>query len=87
MLFRCRQLGVPITEIPIRFVDRVYGSSKVTFGEVVRTLVTVFRLRFSGDRLDRGSTPRQPPRPTAIPGGDGSTDPTPSVTDALPPQA
>jgi dolichol-phosphate mannosyltransferase len=49
MLYRCRQLGVPITEIPIRFVDRVYGNSKVTFGEVVRTLVTVFRLRFARD--------------------------------------
>ncbi len=49
MLYRCRQLGVPITEIPIRFVDRVYGNSKVTLGEVIRTLITVFRLRFARD--------------------------------------
>jgi dolichol-phosphate mannosyltransferase len=48
MLYRCSRLGVPITEIPIRFVDRVYGNSKVTFGEVVLTVMTVLRLRFEG---------------------------------------
>jgi dolichol-phosphate mannosyltransferase len=49
MLYRCSRLGVPIKEIPIQFVDRVYGNSKVTFGEIVRTLGTVVRLRFSRD--------------------------------------
>lgn len=49
MLYRCSRLRVPITEIPIRFVDRVYGNSKVTFREVLRTLVTVFRLSFDRD--------------------------------------
>ncbi len=49
MLYRCSRLGVPITEIPIRFVDRVYGNSKVTVWEVLRSLVTVLRLRFEGD--------------------------------------
>ena len=48
MLYRCSRLGVPITEIPIRFVDRIYGDSKVTVGEVIRSLVTVLRLRFGG---------------------------------------
>jgi dolichol-phosphate mannosyltransferase len=48
MLYRCSRLGVPITEIPIRFVDRIYGDSKVTAGEVLRSLVTVLRLRFRG---------------------------------------
>lgn len=87
MLFRCRQLGVPITEIPIRFVDRVYGSSKVTFGEVLRTLVTVFRLRASGDQFDRAPTPRQRPTRSVIPGGDPSTGQMPSPTDEPPPLA
>jgi glycosyltransferase involved in cell wall biosynthesis len=49
MLYRCSRLGVPIIEIPIRFVDRIYGNSKVTLGEVVRSLVTVLRLRFEAD--------------------------------------
>lgn len=48
MLYRCSRLGVPIEEIPIRFVDRIYGDSKVTIGEVMRSVVAVLRLRFGG---------------------------------------
>lgn len=46
MLYRCYQLGVPITEVPIRFVDRTYGESKVSISEIFRSALTVLRLRF-----------------------------------------
>lgn len=48
MLYRCSRLGVPITEVPIRFVDRIYGHSKVTVGEIMRSVITVVRLRLQG---------------------------------------
>jgi dolichol-phosphate mannosyltransferase len=45
MVWRARRLGYPVVEVPIRFVDRVAGASKVSQGEVRRALITVLRLR------------------------------------------
>ena len=35
MMVRARQLGFSIEEIPITFVDRVYGESKLGANEIV----------------------------------------------------
>ncbi len=45
MVHRTRQLGYSVVEVPIRFADRVAGSSKVSRSEVWRALTTVLRLR------------------------------------------
>jgi glycosyltransferase involved in cell wall biosynthesis len=45
MLYRCVRLGFPVTEVPIRFEDRVAGQSKVSQGEVSKALLAVLRLR------------------------------------------
>ncbi|MDQ6744135.1 MAG: polyprenol monophosphomannose synthase [Candidatus Dormibacteraeota bacterium] len=45
MLYRCVKLGFPVTEVPIRFEDRVAGQSKVSQGEVSKALLAVLRLR------------------------------------------
>ena len=47
MLYRCVRLGFAVTEIPIRFEDRVQGKSKVSQNEIRRALIAVPRLRFT----------------------------------------
>lgn len=51
MLYRCVRLGFPVSEVPIRFEDRVAGHSKVSQGEVRKALLGVLRMRFG--RLPR----------------------------------
>src|SRR5439155_26617665 len=41
VLYKCHQAGLTIEEVPIRFVDRVYGDSKVTLSEIKAGLTTV----------------------------------------------
>jgi dolichol-phosphate mannosyltransferase len=51
MVYRCLQCRLPVVEVPIHFVDRVAGASKVSVSEVHRAVLTVLRLRFAaGDR-------------------------------------
>lgn len=38
MIVRARQLGFTVAEVPISFVDRVYGESKLGGGEIVQYL-------------------------------------------------
>jgi dolichol-phosphate mannosyltransferase len=45
MLYRAVMLGFPVTEVPIRFEDRIAGESKVSEGEVRKALLAVLRLR------------------------------------------
>jgi dolichol-phosphate mannosyltransferase len=47
MTYRARRAGAPITEVPIRFVDRVEGESKMSMSTVTEALalVTVWGLR------------------------------------------
>jgi glycosyltransferase involved in cell wall biosynthesis len=47
MVHRSKRLGYPVVEVPIRFVERVAGQSKVSRGEIRRALWTVLRLSFS----------------------------------------
>jgi len=51
MLFRSRRAGARIVEVPITFARRGAGESKVSIGEVVRSLLAVMRL--SLERLHR----------------------------------
>jgi len=51
MLFRSRRAGARIVEVPITFARRGAGESKVSAGEVVRSLAAVMRL--SLERLHR----------------------------------
>jgi dolichol-phosphate mannosyltransferase len=53
MVHRCLRCGLPVVEVPIRFVDRVAGASKVSAGEIHRAFLTVLRLRFAGGPADR----------------------------------
>lgn len=46
MIIRARQLGYSIAEVPISFVDRVYGTSKLGGQEIVAYLQGVFKLFF-----------------------------------------
>lgn len=47
MVYRTLKLGFPVSEVPIKFVDRTLGRSKVSQGEISRALLTVLRLRFT----------------------------------------
>jgi dolichol-phosphate mannosyltransferase len=38
VIVRCRQQGASVGEVPITFVDRVYGESKMGGGEIVQYL-------------------------------------------------
>jgi dolichol-phosphate mannosyltransferase len=44
MLYRCRQAGARIAEVPIVFVDRQRGASKVNIREIVRSLAVLLAL-------------------------------------------
>jgi dolichol-phosphate mannosyltransferase len=44
MLFRCQQAGWRVGEVPITFVNRLRGASKISRSEIVRALLTVLRL-------------------------------------------
>jgi dolichol-phosphate mannosyltransferase len=68
MVYRCRLLGSPVVEIPIRFEDRYAGKSKVSRSEITRALTMVPRLRWRGPvpALDHDGTAtlRQGVRPS-----------------------
>jgi dolichol-phosphate mannosyltransferase len=42
IIIRARQLGLTIGEVPISFVDRIYGESKLGAGEIVAYLKVPF---------------------------------------------
>lgn len=46
LLYRCLKAGVPVTEVPIRFQDRIAGTSKVSSTEITKALKLVPRLRW-----------------------------------------
>ncbi len=47
-LYRCRQANARVREIPIVFVDRREGKSKISRQEIFKALATVVRLRIRG---------------------------------------
>jgi len=46
MIFLCEKKGFKIKEVPIIFVDRKEGRSKLSRKEMVKFFITIFRLRF-----------------------------------------
>ncbi len=47
--YRCHQKGLRIAEVPITFVDRQAGQSKMSMGIFLEALALVWKLRLSGD--------------------------------------
>lgn len=43
--------GVPIAELPIRLPKRTYGSSKMSFTEIAKSISMLFRLAVRGQRI------------------------------------
>ncbi len=58
-----RDRGLRFTEIPITFVDRVYGTSKMNAGIGIEAMLAVWRLRRSPHRLNRTSPGSTAPVP------------------------
>lgn len=48
MLYICLKLKLPVTEVPIRFEDRLAGKSKVSSAEIVKSIALAPRLRLRG---------------------------------------
>lgn len=66
MLHRCQVHGFQMVEIPILFVDRARGASKISQKEVVKAVFTVMRLFLQ--RMVRAATHRAgAPLPTSPP--------------------
>ena len=47
MTFQCQRAGFRITEVPITFVNRTEGASKISKMEIVKAFYTMLRLRTS----------------------------------------
>jgi dolichol-phosphate mannosyltransferase len=50
LLYRLVKIGARIKEVPIVFVDRKAGSTKLGFGDILEFFFHAFRLRFSGSK-------------------------------------
>lgn len=46
LLLKCQRIGARIFEVPIVFVDRERGRSKMSLKEILETLKVIFKLRF-----------------------------------------
>ena len=44
LLTRCERAGLTIREVPITFIDRVHGESKISRQEIFRAVLTILRL-------------------------------------------
>lgn len=57
MTYRAHQLGFRVVELPIVFVDRKVGESKMTNDIVVEAMMNVWKLRFSPPARARAGRP------------------------------
>ncbi len=46
MIYLCEKKGFKIKEIPVTFIDRQFGKSKLGFKDILEFFLTIFRLRF-----------------------------------------
>ncbi|MCK4248637.1 MAG: polyprenol monophosphomannose synthase, partial [Candidatus Omnitrophica bacterium] len=46
MLYQCKEKGFKIKEVPIVFVDRCWGDTKISKREIFKGIKTLFRLFF-----------------------------------------
>jgi dolichol-phosphate mannosyltransferase len=51
MLFRAQLQGVRVAEVPITFVERLKGQSKLSMAVLVESVVTPWRLAATRGRL------------------------------------
>ena len=65
MLYRCQKKGYTVGEVPIIFVNRQRGASKISRTEILKAMYTVLRLRWPHLPWD-ATRGRLPPR-TACP--------------------
>jgi len=56
--YRCHRLGFRIVEVPITFVDRRVGKSKMSSWIVLEAMGVVWKLRLSSDPPDKAATAR-----------------------------
>jgi dolichol-phosphate mannosyltransferase len=56
--WRCRRLGLTVTEIPIQFVDRRVGTSKMSQRIFIEAMLLVARLRWEELRGHNADTVR-----------------------------
>ncbi len=47
ILHHCHEVGATVSEVPIKFVDRRRGKSKISKREIWRAMLTLLRLRFA----------------------------------------
>lgn len=47
ILFYCRKAGLRIAEVPIDFIDRSRGESKLGLKDIIKVFTTIVRLRFA----------------------------------------
>jgi len=71
MLYSHQQLGLSVSEIPIRFIDRELGVSKISKDEIFKALYLVMRLAL-GRVLQRNRLPEALFRRQALSGGNFS---------------
>ncbi len=57
MLWHCSGGAFRLAEVPITFVDRQRGESKISLREIVDGMVTIVRLMFAPGRLRRPGSP------------------------------
>lgn len=62
MTYRSKQVGASVVEVPIRFVDRVAGESKMSWAIVLEAMALV--TKWGLGRIVRRFVPHQEPAPT-----------------------
>lgn len=63
MLFRCQQAGWRVGEVPIVFVNRRRGASKISRDEIIKAMLTVLRLAPHRILADGSTNTRQTEKP------------------------
>lgn len=66
LLVRCQRAGFKVTEVPIRFVDRVHGKSKMSSKEMIDGIASVVTL---GSALSNEAARSATDKPAAESGG------------------
>ena len=67
LLVRCQRAGFQVAEVPIRFVDRVHGQSKMSSKEMIDGVLSVVTLA-SALRAEAGDQPPGASQPVPKPG-------------------
>ncbi len=66
LLVRCQRAGFKVAEVPIRFVDRIHGQSKMSSGEMIDGVFSVVTLG-SALAVEAGARPAAASKPVVKP--------------------